>query len=106
VLATARCCVTSWRPQFEANDDDESEGDVSLPNYARPRTAAYTTETLKKLNFEVLEHPPYSPDIARLDYHLFGPIKQARRGCCSTTDQQLKEMVHVWLVSQPKTFYA
>jgi histone-lysine N-methyltransferase SETMAR len=54
-----------------------SEGDVLLPNYARPHTAAYTIETLKKLNSEILEHSPYSPDIAPSGYHLFGPFKQA-----------------------------
>jgi len=48
-----------------------------LPDYARPHTAAYTVETLKKLNCEILEHSPYSPDIAPSDYHLFGPFKQA-----------------------------
>jgi histone-lysine N-methyltransferase SETMAR len=41
-----------------------------------PHTAANAVETLKKLNFEVLEHPLYSPDLAPSDYQLFGPSKQ------------------------------
>jgi len=36
-----------------------SEGAVLLHDNALPHTAAQTVETLKKLNFEVLEHPPY-----------------------------------------------
>ena len=52
-----------------------SEGAVLLHNNAHSHTAAQTVETLKKLNFEVLEHPPYSPDLAHLDYHLFGRLK-------------------------------
>ena len=59
-----------------------------------------------KTNFEVLEHPPYSSNLARLVYHLFGPLKQGWRGCRFITDQQLKETVHAWLVSEPKTFYS
>jgi histone-lysine N-methyltransferase SETMAR len=29
---------------------------------ARPHVAAVTNETIQKLNFELLPHPPYSPD--------------------------------------------
>jgi histone-lysine N-methyltransferase SETMAR len=75
-----------------------------LHDNACPHTAAHTVDSLKKLNFEVLEHPPYSPHLAPSDCHLFGPLKQALRGCRFTTDQQLKETVYAWLVSQPITF--
>ena len=43
---------------------------------AHPFIAAQTGETLKKLNFKVLGHPAYSLDLAPIDYHLFGPLKQ------------------------------
>jgi hypothetical protein len=42
---------------------------------ARPHTAALTMSTLLKLKWDVLPHPPYSPDLAPSDYHLFGPMK-------------------------------
>jgi hypothetical protein len=38
--------------------------------YARPHSASKTNETLRNFKWEVLEHPPYSPD-----FHLFGPLK-------------------------------
>ena len=41
-----------------------------------------------------------------LQAHLFGPLKQALRGHWFTTDQQLDVTMHVWLVSQFKTFYS
>ena len=65
-----------------------------LHDNACPHTVTHTVETLKKLNFEVMEHP------------LFGPLKRALRGRRFTTDQQLAVMVHAWLVSQAKTFYS
>jgi hypothetical protein len=40
-----------------------------------PHTAAVTTETLKKMHWEVLPHSIYSPDLALSDYHLFGPLE-------------------------------
>jgi plasmid stabilization system protein ParE len=30
--------------------------------------------------WELLSHPPYSPDLAPSDYHLFGPLKDRLRG--------------------------
>jgi hypothetical protein len=52
-----------------------------------------------------MAHPPYSPDLAPSDYHLFGPPKEALRGCRFTSDQEVKEAVHAWLAAQPKTFF-
>jgi hypothetical protein len=37
---------------------------------------------------------------------LFGPLKDALRGCHFASDQELKEVVHVWLVTQQKTFFS
>jgi hypothetical protein len=44
-----------------------SEGIVSLHDNAHPHTAAHTLEILKKINFEVLEQPPYSLDLSPSD---------------------------------------
>ena len=41
-----------------------------------------------------------------LQTHLFGPLKQALRSRRFTTDQLLDVTVHLWLVSQPKSFYS
>jgi hypothetical protein len=30
---------------------------------------------MQEQQWEVLEHPPYSPDLAPSDCHLFGPLK-------------------------------
>ena len=79
---------------------------VLLHDNARPHTAAHTAETLRKLKFKVMAHPPYSPDLALSDYHLFGPLKEALRARRFTLDQELKEAVHAWLAAQPKTLFS
>ncbi|GFU86750.1 histone-lysine N-methyltransferase SETMAR, partial [Trichonephila clavipes] len=38
---------------------------------ARPHTSVVTRQNLWELGWEVLIHPPYSPDLAPRDYHLF-----------------------------------
>ena len=35
---------------------------------------------LRKLKFEAMAHPPYSPDFAPSDNHLFGPLKRGIKG--------------------------
>jgi hypothetical protein len=40
-----------------------------------PHTINKTNETLRNFKWEVLEHPPYNPDLAPSDFHLFGPLK-------------------------------
>jgi histone-lysine N-methyltransferase SETMAR len=39
---------------------------------ARPHAAAARIETIKKINFELLPYPLYSPDLAPSGYHVFG----------------------------------
>jgi hypothetical protein len=65
-----------------------------LQDNVRPHTAALTMATLLKLKWDftlysyycyymkwdVLPYPPYSPDLAPSDYHLFGPMKTVLGG--------------------------
>ena len=53
-----------------------TQGVILLHDNARPHTARLTLETVKHLGLEVLPHPPYSPNVAPSDYHLFGPMKK------------------------------
>ena len=64
-----------------------------------PYTAAHIAETLRKLKFEIMAHPTYSPDLAPSDYYLFGPLKETLRGRRITSGQELKEAVHALLAA-------
>jgi hypothetical protein len=50
-----------------------STGIILHHDSARPHTARATAATIEDLHFECLPHPPYSPDLAPSDYHMFGP---------------------------------
>jgi histone-lysine N-methyltransferase SETMAR len=69
---------------------------------AQPHAAA-TIETIQKLNFKLFPHPPYSPDLASSDYHLFGSLKKALQGHRFGSDE-VRQAVHTWLCDLPKTF--
>ena len=63
---------------------------IVLLHNARQHTAAHTAETLRKLKFQVMAHPLYSPDLAQSHYHLLVHPKSG----LFTLDQEVKEAVH------------
>ena len=46
----------------------------------RPHSARITSNKIEELGWEKLLHPPYSPDIAPLDYHLFQSLQDFTDG--------------------------
>jgi len=81
-----------------------SERVLLLHDNARPHTAAHTVDTLRDLKFEVLKHPPYSPDLAPSDFRLFGPMKE-HLGGHKFADDELMEVIQNWLKATPKSFF-
>jgi histone-lysine N-methyltransferase SETMAR len=71
----------------------------------RPYTARSTVATIQDLSFECLPHPPYSPDLAPSDFHVFGPLKVAMGGKPFRSDEDVQQGVQEWLHSQPKNFF-
>jgi len=76
-----------------------------LHDNACPHMAAHTVDTLHDLKFEVLKHPPYSPDLAPSDFHLFGPMKEHMQGHKFADDNEVKEAVQSWLKPMPKSIF-
>lgn len=73
-----------------------TKGVILLQDNARPHTAQLTQEMLTKLGWEVLPHPPYSPDLAPSDFFLFGPLKEALRGKKFGSNEEVKIHVQNW----------
>lgn len=72
---------------------------------ARPHTSLRTRQEITRHGWTTLPHPPYSPDLAPSDFHLFGPMKEALRGQRFSTDGEVMTAVRSWLRSQPSSFY-
>jgi transposase len=49
---------------------------VFLHENARAHTAGRTGALLERLNWELFDHPPYSPDLAPSDHHLFTYLRK------------------------------
>lgn len=53
---------------------------IILHDNARCHTAAAVRDLLRRWQWEILEHPPYSPDMSPCDYDLFSKVKEPLRG--------------------------
>ena len=53
-----------------------TRGVILLHDNSRSHTANTITTHLQKFKWEVLSHPPYSPDLSPCDYAIFGPLKR------------------------------
>jgi len=69
-------------------------------NLTKPPEAA-----ILESGFEVMHHPPYSPDLAPSDYHLFPNLKQHLRGQRFSTDDELKYATEQWLNEQSELLF-
>ena len=72
---------------------------------ARPHTSIRTMEAITSFGWTVIPHPPYSPDLAPSDCHLFGPKKEGLRDNWYRNDYKVKTAVLNWLRHQPAEFY-
>ena len=94
------------RAQGIINNDLGTDYRKVCANNAEPRTSAGTKEALQRLNIECVDHAAaYSPDLASLNYHLFGRLKEHMRGRRIACDDKLKRTVKLWPTSQLAHFY-
>jgi len=72
---------------------------------AHPHTRLRTQKAITKYCWTVLHHPPYSPDLAPSDFHLFGPLKDTLRGTRFEDDESVIHAVRKWLRKQETSWY-
>jgi histone-lysine N-methyltransferase SETMAR len=68
-----------------------TSGVVLLHGYARPYTAARTLALLEHFNWVLSGHPPYSPDLAPSEYHLFTYLKNWLRSQRFNNNEEFME---------------
>lgn len=78
---------------------------ILLHDNARPHVAKETKEALLDLEWEVLPHPAYSPDIAPSDYHLFRSIQHGLSGECFSNAADVRKWIDEWIASKDDSFF-
>ena len=67
---------------------------------ARPHSAAQTQYFITSFKWKKMDHTPYSPDLAPSDFHLFLHLKKFLGVKRLDDDDDLKDAVQNWLISQ------
>lgn len=72
---------------------------------ARPHVAKPVKTYLETLKWEVLPHPPYSPDVAPSDYYLFRSMQHGLVDQHFTNFGEVKNWIDSWIADKPAEFF-
>jgi histone-lysine N-methyltransferase SETMAR len=82
-----------------------TKGDLFLHDNAPAHQALATQKKLTYLGFQCLDHPPYSPDLAPSDCHLFPRREKQLKGCNFSSDAEVIAATETWLDGQLSEFF-
>ncbi|XP_025262477.1 histone-lysine N-methyltransferase SETMAR-like [Camponotus floridanus] len=81
------------------------KGVVFHHDNARPHASLQTRQKLLAFGWDVLPHPPYSPDIAPSDFHLFRSLQNSINGLNFASLQLLKNYLDSFFAEKTQDFY-
>jgi len=82
-----------------------TKGFLFLHDNAPAHRALATQMKLAYLGFQCLDHPPYSPDLAPTDYHLFPGLNKQLKGRHFSSDPEVIAAAETWLDGQTSDFF-
>ena len=97
VLRKVKRAIRDKRPELH------NRGPILLQDNAGPHRKREVLETLASWGWEVLPHPPYSPDLSPCDFFLFPRIKEGIRGQRFHTEEEVNEAFKAGIQSLTKT---
>ena len=101
-INASRYCAQLHRLAAELAKEGKWRGKVYFHHdNAKPHVAKLTKKKLSSLNWETIPHPPYSPDIAPSDYHLFLSLSNQLRGKKFNNETELKNFLKTFFDSKP-----
>ena len=92
-----RKLFAKWVPKCLNADQKVTKSVLFLHDNAPAHRAFATQKKLAYLGFQCLDHPPYSPDLAPSDYHLFPGLKKTIEGRHFSSDAGFIAAAETWL---------
>lgn len=89
------------RPQYNERHDKV----ILQHDNARPHVAKVVKTYLETLKWEVLPHPPYSPDVAPSDYHLFRSMAHGLADQHFRSYEEVRNWIDSWIASKDDQFF-
>lgn len=81
-------------------------GVIVLHDNARPHVSTKTVDCINGLGYDVLSHPPYSPDLSPTDYHLFKHFELFLREKTYKNESEVEKDFVNFIESKEQEFYA
>ena len=91
--------------QKERTELVNRKGVVFHHDNARPHTSLTTRQKLTELGWEVLMHPPYSPDLAPPEYNFFRSLQNFLHGKKLANKKAAENHVAKFFATKPQKFY-
>ena len=89
------------RPQYA----ERHEKVILLHDNARPHISKTVKQKLEQLKWDVLLQPPYSPDLAPSDYHLFRSMQHGLAEQKLSSVDDIKKWLDFWIASKDQEFF-
>jgi len=106
-ITAAKYCAQLNKIKSEVEKKRPSGGQVYFQNdNARPHIAKSVKSKLEQFQWKLLDHPPYSPDLAPSDYHLFRSLSNDLRDRKFENENDLKQYLQEFFDSKSSEFYA
>jgi histone-lysine N-methyltransferase SETMAR len=93
-------CLKEKRPHLV-----NKKGFVFHQDNVRPHVSKMTQQKIKELNWEILDHPLYSPDLAPSDYHLFRSLQNHLHNKKFERFEEVNDAILSYFESKPRSFY-
>ena len=97
--------LTKLKAQISRDRPEKKTTFLLQHDNARPHTSLKTVEHIVHLGWTVIPHPPYSPDLAPSDFHLFRPMKDELHGQHFPSYDAVVRAVKQWAASAGADFY-
>ena len=98
-------CGGFTRKSQERGEENWLEVFCSCRTTPLPKTSQFVMTAATECGYEILPHPPYSPDMAPSDFYLFPKLKSHLRGTQYGSNVGVMEAVFEYLGDQEKDFY-
>lgn len=82
------------------------KGPILLHDNARPHISRKTLQKLNQLQYEVLPHPPYSPDLSPTDFHFFKHLELFTRQKNFADQPMVEKAFRCFIDSRDANFYS
>ena len=100
-LIRLKRAIAEKRPEYV----NRHEAIIFHHDNVRPHVAIPVKNYLENSGWEVSPHPPYSPDPAPSNYHLFWSMQNALTGMWFTSEQGIKNWFDSFLATKPAQFF-